>query len=90
MNQEQLKVLAIELAAAMPPLPPRHIDPNDVGICPMIGQLKALLESALNDLNSLDSKTPDDERRRVFNRATWLVDAGITITHRMGVEAGNW
>ena len=55
-----------------------------------VREMKALLESALNDLNSLDRNTPENERLKTFNRAVCLLDAGITINNRMGVEAGVW
>ena len=87
LSPTELKVLALELAAAMPPV---QREETSSGICPMIGQMRALLESALDDLNSLDSQSSEQDRRHVYNRATWLIDAGITITNRMGVEAGVW
>lgn len=87
LSQTELKVLALELAAAMPPVQREDIA---AGLCPMIWQMKALLDSVSNDLNSIDRHTPEEQRSRIFSRAVGLIDASITVNNRMGVEAGAW
>ena len=84
LSQEQLKTLALELAAAMPPVESRPTFQPE--LTPLVAQIDAVLNSALDALNCLTEGTEPEERRRVTNQVAWLIDAGITITDKLAHE----
>jgi|GEM_PF-3775797 len=55
-------------------------------LTPLVAQIDAVLNSALDALNCLTDATPPADRRRVTNQVAWLIDAGITITDKLAHE----